>query len=78
MIVRRCFKASNIVPGGGAVEMELSKSLKSQSKSINTKETLVINSFAKALEVIPKTIADNSGLDSIDVMNKLRYKHCNS
>lgn len=78
MIVRRCFKASNIVPGGGAVEMELSKCLRSHSKNINTKETLVINSFAKALEIIPKTIADNSGLDSIDVMNKLRYKHCKS
>jgi T-complex protein 1 subunit eta len=37
MIVRRCFKASNIVPGGGAVEMELSKHLRSHSKNINTK-----------------------------------------
>jgi len=33
---------------------------------------MVVNSFAKALEVIPRTIADNAGLDSIQVMNKLR------
>jgi len=34
-----------------------------------------MSAFAKALEVIPKTIADNAGLDSVDVMNKLRAKH---
>jgi T-complex protein 1 subunit eta len=76
MIVRRCFKASSIVPGGGAVEMELSKQLRQYSKTVSGKEQLVINSFAKALEVIPKTIADNAGLDSIEVMNKLRHRHC--
>jgi len=77
MIVRRCFKASSIVPGGGAVEMELSKHLRQFSKSVSGKEQLVINSFAKALEIIPKTIADNAGLDSIEVMNRLRHKHAN-
>jgi len=35
----------------------------------------VINAFAKALEVIPRTIADNAGLDSILVLNKLRKEH---
>jgi len=35
----------------------------------------VISSFAKALEVIPRTLADNAGLDSIQVLNKLRHKH---
>jgi len=34
--------------------------------------------FAKSLEVIPKTIADNAGLDSLDIINKLRYRHCTS
>jgi len=38
---------------------------------------LVVNSFAKALEVIPRTIADNAGLDAIHVLNKLRHKHAN-
>jgi len=55
--------------------MELSKHLRHYSKTIEGKEQLVINSFAKALEVIPKIIADNAGLDSIEVMNKLRHKH---
>jgi len=38
---------------------------------------LVVNAFAKALEVIPRTIADNAGLDAIKVLNKLRNKHAN-
>jgi T-complex protein 1 subunit eta len=40
------------------------------------KEQLVMNMFAKALEVIPRTIADNAGLDSLDIINRLRTKHC--
>lgn len=75
MIVRRCFKASTIVAGGGAVEMELSKHLRQHAKKVSGKEQLVINSFAKALEVIPKTIADNAGIDSINVIDSLRKGH---
>jgi T-complex protein 1 subunit eta len=55
--------------------MEVSKDLRNHSHTISGKEQLVINSFAKSLEVIPKTIADNAGLDSIEVMNKLRHRH---
>lgn len=36
---------------------------------------MVINGFAKALEIIPKQLADNSGMDSTDVLNKLRQVH---
>jgi len=42
---------------------------------IEGKEQLVLFSFARALEVIPKTLAENAGLDSIDVLNKLRKMH---
>ena len=36
-----------------------------------------MNMFAKALEIIPRTIADNAGLDSLDLINKLRNRHRN-
>jgi len=75
MIVRRCIKANKIVPGGGAIEMELSRYLRHHAKSLDGKVSLIIMAFAKALEVIPRTIADNAGLDSVLIMNKLRYKH---
>lgn len=75
MIVRRCFKTNKVVAGGGATEMELSKRLKEHSVKISGKEQLVMNMFAKALEIIPRTIADNAGLDSLDLINKLRNRH---
>ena len=61
--------------GGGAIEMELSRFLRNYARTIQGKEQLIINAYAKAMEVIPRTIAENAGLDSIDVMNKLRQKH---
>lgn len=45
--------------------------------SIPGKLQLVMIAFAKALEVIPRQICDNAGLDSTDVLNKLRMKHAN-
>jgi len=75
MIVRRALKAEFIVPGGGAIEIEISKLLRDYSKTIGGKMQVIINAFAKALEVIPRTLADNAGLDSNEVLNKLRKKH---
>ena len=75
MIVRRAIKAYAVVAGGGAIEMELSRYLREFLRTVSGKQQLVINGFAKALEIIPKTLADNSGMDSTDVLNKLRQKH---
>jgi len=78
MIVRRSRKSSSVVAGGGAIEMEMSKLLKEYSRQILGKQQAIINSFAKALEVIPRVIAENAGFDSIDILNKLRQKHAQS
>jgi T-complex protein 1 subunit eta len=72
MIVRRAVKARSVVAGGGAIEMELSRYLREYLRTIQGKTQLVINAFAKALEIIPRQLADNSGMDSTDVLNKLR------
>ena len=55
--------------------MEISKFLIDYSKTILGKQQLIINAFAKALEVIPHQISDNAGLDSTKILNKLRQKH---
>ena len=55
--------------------MELSRTLKEEAAKVAGKEQLVMNMFAKSLEAIPKIIADNAGLDSLDIINKLRHKH---
>jgi len=75
MIVRRAIKSHAVVAGGGAIEMELSRYLRDYLRDIQGKTQLVINGYAKALETIPRTLSENSGMDSTDVLNKLRQKH---
>ncbi|BGP54642.1 T-complex protein 1 subunit eta [Rhodotorula sphaerocarpa] len=74
-VVRRAVKNGTVVAGGGAMEMELSAYLRAHARTLPGKQQLVISSFAKALEVIPRTICDNAGLDATDVLNKLRMLH---
>ena len=75
MIVRRAYRSKAVVSGGGAIEMELSRYLREYLRNIEGKTQLVVNGFAKALETIPRTLAENSGMNSTDVLNKLRQKH---
>lgn len=75
MIVRRALKNSAVVAGGGAIDMELSRYLRQHARTIAGKSQLFINSYAKALEVIPRQLCDNAGFDATDVLNKLRQKH---
>lgn len=75
MIVRRAIKAEHIVPGGGAIDLEVSKLLRDYANTIPTKERFAVMAFAKSLEVIPRTLAENAGLDSNDILNRLRRAH---
>jgi thermosome len=64
-----------VVTGGGAIEEELSKKLKEYAVKVGGREQLAIEAFADSLELIPKTLADNAGLDPIDIMVALRSGH---
>jgi len=75
MIVRRAVSCAAIVAGGGAIEMELSRHLRDYARNIVGKRQFVINAYAKALEVIPKCLSANAGIDSTDIINKLRKSH---
>jgi len=75
MIVKRSLKNRQVVAGGGAIELELSCRLRNHSRTILGKQQLIMNSFARALEVIPRQLADNAGIDSTDVLNRLRKEH---
>merc|ERR1719222_648116 len=75
MIVRRAARNTKVVGGGGAIEMELSRYLREYARTIKGKQQLVINYFAKALETIPMTLAQNSGADGTKILNELRKKH---
>lgn len=57
-VVRRARRQSHsVVAGGGAIEMEVSKYLRGYSRTIHGKAQLVVNAYARALEVIPRTIS---------------------
>ncbi|KAL5639136.1 hypothetical protein ACGC1H_006600 [Rhizoctonia solani] len=75
MVVRRAVKNSEVVAGGGAIEMELSAYIRDVSRTLPNKHQLILAAFARALEVIPRQICENAGLDSTDILNKLRMRH---
>lgn len=68
-------KTGLVVVGGGAVEMEIAKQLREYSLSLNGRERLAVEEFASALEFIPSTLAENAGLDPIEVITELKSKH---
>lgn len=68
-------KEGVICTGAGATEMEIAKRLSTFSNSVKGREQLAVKAFAEALEGIPKAIAENSGLDMIDMLVNLRAAH---
>lgn len=75
MIVKRAIKNNQVVAGGGATEMEISKFLREKSKTIEGKQQAIMSAFAKSLEIIPRQLCDNAGIDATDILNKLRMLH---
>lgn len=68
-------KDSKVLPGGGAIEIEVARQLRNYSQSLSGREQLAIEEFANALEFIPRTLAENAGLDAIDVLTELKSTH---
>jgi thermosome len=64
-----------IVGGGGAAEAAISRGVHSYAPKVGGREQLAIEAFADSLEIIPKTLAENAGLDSIDILVSLRSAH---
>ena len=71
-VVRNVVKDGKIVNGGGSPEMSISAHLKTFADTLSGREQVAVKSFAEALEVIPRTLAENTGLDPIDIMAELR------
>lgn len=63
------------VTGGGSIELELSAQLAKYATEIGGREQLAIQAFAESLEIVPRTLAENAGMDAIDVLVSLRSKH---
>lgn len=74
-VVRNAVEDRKVVAGGGAPEAETAKQLREYAVKVGGREQLAIEAYAEALETIPLTIAENAGLDPIDIMVELRSKH---
>ena len=74
-VLRDAIEDKTIVAGGGAVESEVAKEIREFAKTIAGKEQLAVNAFAEAIESIPRTLAENAGLDPIEILTELRKVH---
>jgi Chaperonin GroEL (HSP60 family) len=73
--VADAIKDGSVVPGGGAIEIELAKHIRKLATRVGGKEQLAIEAFAKALEGLVVTLIENAGLDPVDMIMKLRAAH---
>ncbi|MDD1751129.1 MAG: TCP-1/cpn60 chaperonin family protein [Methanothrix sp.] len=64
-----------LVAGGGATEIELSLRLREYAATLRGREQLAVTKFAEALEIIPKTLAENAGFDAINKIVELKNRH---
>ena len=74
-VVSDVIENNKIVAGGGAVEIEVAKELRKYATKVGGREQLAVEAFADAVEVIPRTLAENAGLQPIDILVELRSKH---
>ncbi len=74
-VVSDVIENNKIVAGGGAVEEEIAKTLRDYATKVGGREQLAVEAFANSVEIIPKTLAENAGLDPIDILVTLRSAH---
>ncbi len=74
-VVRNVVEHNEIVAGGGAVEAEIARQLRDYVPKVSGREQLAVNAFAESLEVVPWTLAENAGLEPIDIISELRAAH---
>ena len=76
-VIRCLVKKRALIAGGGAPEIAVANKLGAKSRELTGTEAICWRAFADAMEVIPTTLAENAGLDSIGVVTDLRYRHEN-
>ena len=74
-VVRDVIREPLVVAGGGAPEAEMARRLREHSQKLSGKEQLAVIAFADALETVPMALAENAGLEPIDIMVQLRAAH---
>jgi T-complex protein 1 subunit delta len=76
-VIRSIVKQKFLLVGGGAPEVELALRLENKARTLPGLESYCYRGFAEALQIIPYTLAENAGLNPIDIVTQLRNKHAN-
>jgi thermosome len=74
-VIKNVVENPKIIPGAGAIEIEIAKQLRKHSQTISTRESIAIELFSNTLEIIPITLAENSGMNAMEIITELRAKH---
>jgi thermosome len=74
-VVKSALEDRKMTPGGGAAATVVSIALRDYALSVGGREQMAIEAFANAVEIVPKTLSENAGLDPIDMMLELRNQH---
>jgi len=74
-VVACAVEDGKVITGGGASATEIALGLRDYASSVGGREQIAMESFAEAIEVIPRTLAENAGLDPIDTLIELRKQH---
>jgi thermosome len=74
-VVKVALEDGKMTPGGGAAAIEIAMSLREYATTVGGREQMAIEAFANAVEIVPKTLAENAGLDPIDMMIEVRTAH---
>jgi len=74
-VVAATLEDGKVLPGGGAPETQVALGLRDYADSVGGREQLAVESFADAIDVVPRTLAENAGLDPIDSLVDLRSQH---
>jgi len=76
-VVRSIVKNRHLVPGGSAPEIHISLKLAQHARTLKGVDSLIMRAYAEALEIIPYTLAENAGLNPIQIVTELKNRHLN-
>jgi len=74
-VVAVAIEDGKVITGGGSSATEIALTLRDYASSVGGREQIAIEAFADAVEAIPRTLAENAGLDPIDILIELRKEH---
>ena len=74
-VVKVALEDGKMTAGGGSAAIAIAMDLRDYAPTIGGREQMAIEAFANAIEIIPKTLSENAGLDPIDMMLEIRNAH---